>query len=110
MSFEEAVEAIALLSGERVDVRIWGHAEDSHPFASLCGTLKRGDLLEETPPDANTARVKAVGFQVGSEPENHLNLWPDRYLRAIRHESPDAVEVITRDAVMMIARRQPWID
>lgn len=103
MSFEEAVEAIGLLSGERVDVRIWGRAEGSHTVASLCGTLKRGDLLEESPPEiANTARVKAVGFQVGIEPENYLNLWPDRFLRAIRHESPDAV--------MMIARRQPWID
>jgi hypothetical protein len=47
---------------------------------------------------------------VGDEPMNRLTLWQDRFLGGQVTDSPEGVEVVTKDAVIHVVRPTPWID
>jgi hypothetical protein len=112
MTFEETVDAITALCGERAHAKIWSRDEGSHTVASLSGELERIVLQDDLPAEVarNLDGVTAIVFKFGSDPANCLNLWPDRFLCGTRLISPEIIEVITVDAVIRIARRRPWID
>jgi hypothetical protein len=111
MTFNDAVEALDSLCGERMEATIWGPMKKGPSIASLTGEFERVAPSDDLP--AGFERVIAVTatvFRFGRQPENALNLWPDRFLRASRLATGEGIEVETMDAVIRIAKRRPWID
>jgi hypothetical protein len=111
MNFEDAVNMIDALRGEWVESTIWSAARDGPSIATLCGCIERVGLVDEVPAGIEGAIVvEASVFRFGSEPTNVLTLWPDRFVSAARVTHGEGVEVVTKDAVIRITKRQPWID
>lgn len=112
MTFDEAVEALSALEGERVDAMVWGIAADHRNVANLSGELHRVDVPDDDlPPEvARATLLTAVIFSVGAVPENHIVLWHDRFIRAARLGLSEGIEIVTEDAVLRVAKREPWIN
>jgi hypothetical protein len=111
VNYEEVVGRIAALSGEAVDLEIWGNAGGS-PVAFFSGELRPMPDLDssELPPELATAvRETAEVFFVG---ESTISLWPSRFVNAEpMREGRDWLEVETKDAVIRIGRkRRRWVD
>jgi len=108
VDFEETIAAIESLSGTVVDVTVLGATEDRSPMADLRGVLSRMAEpvgLPSLPEDTECAVIFCIGE------DNHLTIWPGRFIEAKRPPHTRAIEIKTRDGVYLVGpKSRAWID
>jgi hypothetical protein len=112
MGFEETLRAITALSGEQVDLEIWGGDDDGAPIGFFSGELRRmpDSAPEESSPIPPAAIAESAEiFLVG---DGNFDLWPSRFVSARpMREGHGWIEVRTKDAVLRVGlKRRAWID
>jgi hypothetical protein len=112
VNLEQTIHALDALVGSEVQAEVWGLEEDAPPVAYLAGVLRKFSSAVELPVELQDAvGNEAVVFQLGSDLNNHLSLWPDRFVKGNLLGPREGIEICTRDAVVRVRpRSRPWID
>jgi hypothetical protein len=101
VDFRLAIEKVAALAGELVDVQLLTRGDGAVPLVELSGVLKVSE-------GAGSDGGRPIHLSVSG---GTVWLWPDRFVAADALGSGGAVELITTDAIVLVGPKDgQWVE